>query len=37
MYDMIKLPYAFDSLEPYIDEETLRTHYGKHLQTYANN
>lgn len=37
MYDKIKLPYAYNSLEPYIDAETVRTHYDKHLQTYVNN
>lgn len=37
MYDKIVLPYSFDSLEPYIDAETVKTHYGKHLQTYVNN
>lgn len=37
MYDKIQLPYAFDSLEPYIDSETVKIHYGKHLQTYVNN
>lgn len=37
MYNKIELPYSFDALEPYIDEETIRTHYGKHLQTYETN
>lgn len=37
MYNKIDLPYAFNALEPYIDEETVRTHYGKHLQTYETN
>ena len=37
MYNKINLPYAFDALEPYIDEETVKTHYGKHLQTYETN
>lgn len=31
------LPYATDALEPIISKETIDFHYGKHLQTYANN
>lgn len=37
MFDKIVLPYGFHDLEPYIDEDTLEIHYGKHLQTYVNN
>ena len=29
------LPYGFDALEPYISEETLRFHYGKHHRGYV--
>jgi superoxide dismutase, Fe-Mn family len=29
-----KLPYAYDSLEPYIDTETMRIHHDKHHQAY---
>lgn len=29
------LPYAYDALEPHIDEETLKIHHGKHHQTYC--
>lgn len=36
-YDKIPLPYDFDALEPYIDAETVRIHYTKHLQTYVDN
>ena len=36
-YDKITLPYKFNDLEPYIDAETIETHYSKHLQTYVNN
>ena len=31
------LPYAMDALTPYISEETLEFHYGKHHQTYVDN
>ena len=34
---MPALPYATDALEPVISKETIDFHYGKHLQTYANN
>lgn len=34
MFDKIELPYSYDALEPYIDKETVETHYGKHLQKY---
>jgi len=31
------LPYPYDALEPYIDEQTMRIHHGKHHQAYVNN
>ena len=31
------LPYAKDALAPYISQETIEYHYGKHHQTYVNN
>jgi Fe-Mn family superoxide dismutase len=36
-HEMPKLPYAPDSLAPYMSRETLEYHYGKHLQTYVDN
>jgi Fe-Mn family superoxide dismutase len=37
MYTLAPLPYESDALEPYISQETLEIHHGKHLQTYVNN
>lgn len=37
MFEQIKLPYAFDALEPHIDTETMQIHYGKHHATYTKN
>ena len=31
------LPYAHNALEPFIDEQTMQIHHGKHHQTYVNN
>ncbi len=33
-YKPVKLPYNFDSLEPYIDAETMKLHYNKHYKGY---
>lgn len=37
MYEKIKLNYPYNSLEPYIDEQTIDIHYNRHYQTYLNN
>lgn len=31
------LPYAYDALEPFIDERTVMIHHDKHQQTYVDN
>jgi superoxide dismutase, Fe-Mn family len=31
------LPYAYDALEPHIDEATMRVHHDKHHQAYVDN
>ena len=36
-FELPKLPYANNALEPYISEKTIEFHYGKHHQAYANN
>ena len=36
-FELPNLPYAFDAIEPHIDEKTMRVHYGKHHQGYVNN
>jgi Fe-Mn family superoxide dismutase len=36
-HDLPSLPYAFDALEPHIDEQTMRIHQGKHHQAYVTN
>lgn len=35
-FELPKLPYALNALEPYISKETLEYHYGKHHQAYVN-
>jgi len=36
-FELPKLPYAMDALEPFISQKTIEFHYGKHHQAYVNN
>ncbi len=36
-YAVPPLPYAYDALEPHIDEATMRLHHDKHHQAYVDN
>ena len=36
-FELPKLPYELDALQPYISKETLEFHHGKHHQAYVNN
>ena len=34
-YELPKLPYSFEALEPVIDATTMRIHHGKHHKKYV--
>ena len=36
-FELPKLPYAYDALEPHIDARTMEIHHTKHHQGYVNN
>ena len=36
-YELPILPYEYNALEPYIDEETMKIHHDKHHAAYVNN
>ncbi len=36
-FELPKLPYSTDALHPYISQNTIEFHYGKHHQTYLSN
>lgn len=36
-FELPKLPYELNALQPHISKETLEYHYGKHHQTYVDN
>ncbi|WP_414053594.1 superoxide dismutase [Macrococcus equi] len=36
-FELPKLPYAYDALEPHIDKETMEIHHTKHHNTYVTN
>lgn len=37
MFELPKLDYSYDALEPYIDKATMEIHYNKHHRAYTNN
>ncbi len=36
-HELPPLPYAYNALEPYIDEQTMQIHHDRHHATYVNN
>jgi len=36
-FELPKLPYAYEALEPFIDAQTMMIHHTKHHQAYLNN
>jgi len=36
-HELPPLPYAYDALEPHVDEQTMRIHHDKHHGTYVTN
>lgn len=36
-FELPELPYTYDALEPYFDEETMHLHHDKHHNTYVTN
>ena len=36
-FELPKLPYAYDALEPHIDARTMEIHHGKHHNAYVTN
>ena len=36
-FELPKLPYAYNALEPHIDAQTMEIHHGKHHNGYTNN
>ena len=36
-FELPKLPYAYDALEPFMDAQTVTIHHGKHHATYVTN
>lgn len=37
LFELPKLPYAFDALEPHIDAKTMEIHHDRHHQAYVDN